>query len=187
MPTRWNSWYGMLNRLCEFEDAVALFLVTYKDCKIKLSAEEWDLIKELTLVFRPLYTATNELSGEKFTTISKIIPLTSRLMDLYSKPKEKESTLSKEIRKMIHDGLKTQFKDIESELLTIATIFDPRFKTQFFKKTKRQAAINLAKSDVMNEANDVDVEAIEEDEIEQPISSNVSFNLHFFPCPSAEC
>ena len=184
----------MLNRAREMEDAVVHFLATYKGIEIRLSTEEWDLIKELTVVFRPLYTATLEMCGEKFTTISKVFPLSSRLITLYSKPNEKDSQQPKEVRKMIYESLKKQFKDVESnDLYTNATVFDPRFKTSFFKQYKKSSIINSAKSDVLEEAEAMakdDVVAMEdEDEIDDtPTASDVSVKsrcVFFFP--SIEC
>ena len=134
------------------KDAVILFLATYKDNSEKITVKEWNLIAELRIVFRPLYAATIELSGEKFTTLSKVLPLTSRLLTFYAKINHNDSLEAKEVRKSIHDSLKVQFKEVESnELLTNATIFDPRFKDYFFKKTKRQEAISNAKYDAHRE------------------------------------
>ena len=150
------------------KDALVLFLANYKDANCeKLSNDEWALIEELTIVFRPLYTATLELSGEKFTTLSKVLPLTSKLLAIYSKPNPKDSPQAKEVRKTIHDGLKSQFKDVEtSDTITNATIFDPRFKDYFFKKTKRSWAIAAAKSDALYEA------SIDTDEIIASLNDN---------------
>ena len=157
MPVRWNSFYAMLNRANEMKDALVLFLASYKDDDSeKLSNDEWTLIEELIVVFRPLYTATLELSGEKFTTLSKVLPLTTKLLEIYStKPNPNDSPQAKEVRKMIHDSLKNQFKDVETnETITNATIFDPRFKDYFFKKSKCHSAISAAKLDALSEASD---------------------------------
>ena len=152
MPVRWNTFYSMLKRILEMKDAMVLFMANYKDAD-KLDGEEWALIEELTIVFRPLYTATLELSGEKFTTISKVLPLTSKLLGIYSKPNPKDTPQAKEVRKAIYESLKIQFKDVESnDILTNATLFDPRFKDYFFKKTKRTSAICTAKLDALKEA-----------------------------------
>ena len=54
----------------------------------RLIPSEWTLAKELITILEPLYLATMELNGEKFTSISKIIPLTQRLMDIYIEDNE---------------------------------------------------------------------------------------------------
>lgn len=80
--TRWNSFYSSLERFVELKDALELFFA--KECKEhQLSAEEWTLAEQLVKVLRPLYEATMEISGEKFTSISKVIPLVNRLIEIY--------------------------------------------------------------------------------------------------------
>ena len=152
MPVRWNTFYSMVNRAREMKDPMVLFSASYKDCE-KLSTEEWDLIEELTIIFKPLYSATLELSAEKFTTLSKVLPLTNKLLAIYGKANPDDSPKAKEVRKTIYEGLKNQFKDVESnEMICNATLFDPRFKDYFFKKTKRTSAILAAKLDAVREA-----------------------------------
>ena len=160
------------------KDAIVLFLAgkSNKDA-IQITEKEWELIQELTIVYRPLKTATNELSGEKFTTLSKVIPLATRLLDLYSKQNDEESDEAQAVRKLIYESLKKQFKDVDSsEMLTCATLFDPRFKDQYFtpKSLIRSAAIYAAKHEAQKEATE-EPEVVEGNEDnDEPSEPNVS-------------
>ena len=80
--TRWNSFWEAADRFIELKDALELFWSRY--CKdFKLTEDEWTLLKELCETLGPLYAATLELSSEKHCSISKIIPLTNRLLSIY--------------------------------------------------------------------------------------------------------
>ena len=168
----------MLDRFWKMKDAVVLFLASKSNKDgIQITEAEWELIGELTVVFRPLKTATNELSAEKFTTLSKVIPLATRLTELYSKPNPHESDEAQGIRKMIYESLKKQFKDYDSsEILSSATLFDPRFKDQYFKPKSliRSAAIYAAKDEALKEATE-EPEIVGDDENnDEPSEENVS-------------
>ena len=49
----------------------------------ELTKQEWSLLHELLKALEPMYEATMELQGEKFTSVSKIIPLTQSLLEVY--------------------------------------------------------------------------------------------------------
>ena len=69
-------------RFLKLKEALKMFFT--RECtEYALTEEEWTLIEELVEVLKPLFLATQELSGEKFTSISKVIPLTQSLLDIY--------------------------------------------------------------------------------------------------------
>ena len=80
--TRWNSFWEAMDRFLDLREALEYFWLRY--CKeFKLTETEWTLLKELCEVLGPLYAATLELSSEKHTSISKVVPLTNRLLSIY--------------------------------------------------------------------------------------------------------
>ena len=170
VKTRWNSVYLMAVRALEMRQALVLFFDEYSiDEEEKLTDEDWKLLKTLTAVLRPLYLVTLELSAEKMTTISKVIPVYSILLDAYSTKVRNEE----KYRKMLLDALNHHFKDIEAQdVYTNATIFDPRYKNVAFStRDKANQAEKQAKSDAMKavsieseEGNDDEDESDEERE-----------------------
>lgn len=153
VKTRWNSFYNMIQRVQDMKDVMVLYFDKYKvDNTNKLTDADWSLIESLLPVFRPLYLATNELSAEKYTTLSKVIPMIRQLMSTYSANRANENTLLKEVRKTILESLKAKFKDLETDsIYTNSSIFDPRFKDLVFStKAKALAAVSQAKNDAIN-------------------------------------
>lgn len=151
VATRWNSFYLMLDRLREFKDALILYFAQY-NIEEPLDEEDWMLIEELCVVLRPLLLATNELSAEKFTTLSKVVPMISLLQETYSKPGVNESETTKMVRKVVADGLKDKFKGIETDqTYANATILDPRFKNLAFPtKSTGSLGVKSAKLDAVS-------------------------------------
>ena len=152
VDTRWNSFYLMMDRIRECKDGLILYLVQYNvDKENVLDEDDWELIEELCVILRPLWLATKELSGEQFTTLSKVVPMISQLLEAYTKNSPGESETAKEVRKLVADGLKKHFNGIDTDpTYTNATIYDPRFKNLVFStKSKGEQAVKLAKIDAV--------------------------------------
>ena len=153
VKTRWNSVYLMANRALEMRRALVLF---FDEINIasdeKLSNEDWKLLETLKTILRPLYLVTLELSSEKMTTLSKVLPVYSILHDAYSA--DVQSREEKEYRKILLDGLKHHFKELDTrEVYTNSMIFDPRYKSVAFStKSKALLAEKEAKADAMKTA-----------------------------------
>lgn len=74
VPTRWNSTFAMIDRFIDLSDIVGTLLLKYRNV-IMLSGDELSELKELSRVLKPLDHATRELSSEKTTSASKVIPM----------------------------------------------------------------------------------------------------------------
>lgn len=80
--TRWNSFWEAAVRFLELKEALIIYWTRY--CKdFKLTETEWTLLSEMCEVLGPVYAVTLELCAEKHTSISKIVPLTNRLLSIY--------------------------------------------------------------------------------------------------------
>lgn len=148
VKTRWNCVYHMFERAMEMKDALTLFFTEYKlNPEDILKSNDYKLIDEILPVLKPLYLITLELSGEKVTTLSKVIPLVNILYGSYSTEKA-ESKQAKDFRKLVLEHLNKQFPAIEfEEVFACSTVLDPRFKNiPFQTTTKAQNAVSLAKS-----------------------------------------
>ena len=151
----------MIERCLEMKDALILYFVEHKiDKSDILSEEDWSLLEELKLVLRPLYQATNELSAEKFTTLSNVVPMVNSLLQAYAPKNDKsESETAKKCRSLIHESLKAKFNDIETnEIYTNSCLFDPRYKNVVFtSKLKAQKAVEAAKKDAIENLEELEV------------------------------
>ncbi|KAJ8940715.1 hypothetical protein NQ318_009118 [Aromia moschata] len=66
VDTRWNSLLIMLERLLEIKDPLSVAIT---------NASDWSVISDCLPVLKPLELTTTELSGEKYVTMSSVIPL----------------------------------------------------------------------------------------------------------------
>ncbi|KAJ8933560.1 hypothetical protein NQ314_013934 [Rhamnusium bicolor] len=80
VATRWNSTYYMIERFSELEEPLrtTMALVTTKELLI-VSIEEWDFLKEMIKVLKPLETVTTYISGQNYVTASSLIIITDGL------------------------------------------------------------------------------------------------------------
>ncbi len=131
VPTRWNSLYEMFQRFLDLKDAVTLLLAQPgldKDM-LPLSSSTWDDIDQAVKLLKPCYEATVELSGEKVSTGSKVIPLSKVLMANYAaaERESEEGSTRKELAHHILRNLNWRFEDVEDvRILAMATLVDPR-------------------------------------------------------------
>ncbi|KAL1426821.1 hypothetical protein MTO96_017963 [Rhipicephalus appendiculatus] len=72
--TRWNSEHAMLSRLVESRDAVSLEIATSETSVSCRSPSEWNVAASLVQILQPIADATTDLSGQKYGTMSSVIP-----------------------------------------------------------------------------------------------------------------
>ena len=162
----------MINRALEFKDALILYFIQVKMNRSEaLDEDDWKLMEEMSGILKHLYIATKELSAEKTTTLSKVIPMINILLNAYSPSPEfeiEESSDAKELRNVVYESLKARFSSIESEdIYSNATIFDPRFKNLVFTtQYKAKQAVCHAKSEAIKVAS--------EDIKDHPLENNES-------------
>ncbi|KAL1514400.1 hypothetical protein ABEB36_003661 [Hypothenemus hampei] len=75
VPTRWNSTYYMMERFLDLQSFINDTIIKHKSSPPMLSGMELSIVTGVIPVLRPLEAATKEISAEKYTTSSKVIPL----------------------------------------------------------------------------------------------------------------
>lgn len=84
-------------------------------------------------MLKPFETITAEISGEKYPTISKVIPMIYLLRGKINELNP-ESDIGKHLKKYILQEITTRFSNIENNKhYAIATILDPRFRKLYFE------------------------------------------------------
>ena len=141
--TRWNSTLDMLESyiwqhteitgvLCKAGKAT-LCLAEPDDDKAE---DEVAKVKETIETLQPMKEATQELSGESFTTLSKVLPLVTAL-------KKKTEKQTSPLATALFTELSLRFDEfLTQEYLKISTALDPRFKSrkveaEIFKTLKK--------------------------------------------------
>lgn len=75
VPTRWNSDLIMKERLVNIKAPLSATMSTLARAPNYLNASEWKIIEDCTNILKPFQIMTAELSGEKYPTLSVVIPL----------------------------------------------------------------------------------------------------------------
>lgn len=83
-PTRWNSAFYMLERFILLSEIIARVLFQLDTAPQNLTSLEIKIIKESIILLKPFEQITREISGEKFMTASKIIPIRTILKKIWS-------------------------------------------------------------------------------------------------------
>jgi hypothetical protein len=75
VSTRWNSCLLMMERLQHIKVPLSAAMSNLSGTPPLLSSDDWAVLKKCTSILKPMEALTTELSGEKYTTMSMIIPL----------------------------------------------------------------------------------------------------------------
>ena len=130
--TRWNSTFYMLERFLNLHKSANRVLSDYLKADLQLQKHELELLCDAVDALRPFEEATREMSGEKFSTVAKVIPMVNGLkIQLNKKLQKKPSSLIAQLQK----NLCTRFPCPEDQFIwASSTYLDPRFKHLSFKK-----------------------------------------------------
>lgn len=131
VSTRWNSAYYMLERFVALEDPIRSAIALLNKNLPILSVEEWQFLKEIVQILRPMENLTTFISGQNYLTASSAIILTDGILNIYENLKNQNFLpLGLDLIKSILEGIRTRLGDLEnSNSLTLATFLDPRYKT----------------------------------------------------------
>lgn len=129
---RWNSTYDMAERFVALIDAVSSVLLKRLKARPMINAEAVAQLKEIITILQPLKIVTTELCGEQYVTSSRVIPAVHCLHRALTEIKT-ELTMGSALKGNIINELERRFKDnIDTPLLFIPTLLDPRFKELYF-------------------------------------------------------
>ncbi|CAH0698531.1 unnamed protein product [Spodoptera exigua] len=132
ISTRWNSTYYLQERLLEQRRAVSLYIADHNKLG-NLTPQQWNLMEQCIILLKPFEEIT-KITSSGLSCISEVIPHVAVLMRYI----QKEET-SRKVPNLLQflTSLKTQlqqrFEHLDENLkYFLATLLDPRFKTNFF-------------------------------------------------------
>ena len=146
VPTRWNSAYLMVERMVALKRPILVYLSNHSELPT-ISAKEWQLSERFLHVLKPFFDLTKEMSAEA-SSLSSVIPSIAAL-ELFLTKTGHDSGVQK-TRQALLEALRNRFLSnsagpgtkhlnvMEEKHYVTATVIDPRFKTQFFKKAEDQ-------------------------------------------------
>ena len=130
VETRWNSIYSMIESF--MKQRIQVSTVLTKHNKAGLTPGQVKTIEEALVVLKPFLDVTQEISSEKYTSISKVIPIVKILTKFLN---SKQSVLAANLKEQINE----YFADVEAEKFTVySTFLDPRFKEIMLSKKAKQ-------------------------------------------------
>ncbi|CAG9840810.1 unnamed protein product [Diabrotica balteata] len=128
VSTRWNSTLTMMERLLLLKDPLSAIIVSLPNVPPFLTIAEWEIISDLVPVLKPAELMTSELSGARYSTMSRIIPLVRGIQHLLMNKKTK-SPPGKSLKDGLLDVISRRLCMLETnQLCAKATFLDPRFK-----------------------------------------------------------
>ncbi|KOC70165.1 Zinc finger BED domain-containing protein 1 [Habropoda laboriosa] len=145
--------YLMLTRFTELRLVLPAVLAEICNRNIEqLTFKEWQIIQDAIKILKLFHEAANELSGEKYVTISKVILIVHCITAI--KKKKQENNVTPQVTTFISNllnELNYRFKDIDKEsIYAISTMLDLRYKDIAFTSKE---AVKLAKNYSINEYN----------------------------------
>lgn len=133
--TRWNSCLTMIERLINIKNPLSAAISSLRRAPNGLTATEWDLIEDCAPILKPFEYITSELSGEKYPTLSLIIPLIRGLQYTVKsiKPETGSGVL---LQNTLLDVVARRLGSLEkNKIVAKSTFLDPRLKKTAFGLT----------------------------------------------------
>ena len=94
-----------------------------------------DVLESIDKALSPLHELTDALSGEKYVTVSAVIPMIELLKSKILKVDPADSQLTRSLKNLIKNDLSRRYVDDEvTSLLDITSVLDPRFKVKYVRK-----------------------------------------------------
>ena len=133
----------MIERLHHIKDCITLLLAKNQDMP-QITTDEWQLADDLLNLLAPLEDITRKLCTDNMATISMVIPsLFTANKALGSLTIRCQTALR--FRVVLIDALKGRFTGVEVDpIYQIATLLDPRFKANGFRKAEHSDEAKLA-------------------------------------------
>jgi len=133
VATRWNQVYYMCERFLELKEVVNQILLKHLNGPHMLNAQEIENIKEMVNILKILEKVTKEISGQRYATMSLVIPIISCIRDNLS-AMSPSFRIGIELKNALSAEVKRRFEFIEQNfLLSVSTLLDPRFKNIHFR------------------------------------------------------
>ncbi|KAL7292600.1 hypothetical protein TKK_0013731 [Trichogramma kaykai] len=136
--TRWDSCYDMFERLEHLRVPLEGVWSQYKNIP-RLTSSDFDDIHSYIQLFKPIKEATKTMSGEKYCTVAKIIPIVTLLKEtLENEQFCSTGTYGDDVLEL-HRSVCYRFKEyLDNDMLWLAMILNTKIKNKLFKEHQIQ-------------------------------------------------
>ncbi|XP_076659022.1 E3 SUMO-protein ligase ZBED1 [Halictus rubicundus] len=133
VPGQWKSTYLMLCNLLDLRSILSVVLTDLSHRGVlRIAQDEWEIVSGVIQVLKPIYEATEEVSGDSNVAISKIIPIVHCIQAALENQGELPADVTL-LRVNLLNELAARFEDIETHpVYSFATFLDPRYKNIAF-------------------------------------------------------
>jgi len=101
---------------------------------LALTWQDMDVLESVNKALSPLVEFTDALSGEQYVSVSYLKPVLHLFNEQVLKAQDDDTQLTKDIKVRILDYLNEKYADQSTqELLDMASLLDPRFKTTYIE------------------------------------------------------
>ncbi|EOY09496.1 Ac-like transposase THELMA13 [Theobroma cacao] len=132
VPTRWNSTFLMLESALYFRLGFSHLEISDSNFKHSPSRDEWDRIEKLSKFLSVFYEITCVFSGTKYPTADLHFPSIFMARMILEEHMSGDDVYLKNMATQMFVKFKKYWSQF-SLILTIAVIFDPRYKIQFME------------------------------------------------------
>lgn len=134
VETRWNSTFYMIQRYLEQNELVTTTLCLLGKHNMCLNDNELALLQSSINVLEIFEEATRELSSEKVTSLSKVLPMIRGIQTCLNSLAATDGMCA--LGQQLQEQMKRRFATVEDSFaLTAATMLDPRFKKAPFSES----------------------------------------------------
>ena len=98
--------------------------------------QDLDVLQEIDSAISPLSSLTDILSGERYVTVSAVLPMLHILDTDLLKEDITDTELTKDIKHRVVEDIKGHYSKLDdtvNQILQVATYLDPRFKVKYFE------------------------------------------------------
>lgn len=137
-PTRWGSRQKMIERFLEQEKVISRILAGDRKTRHLVPAwQDLEVLESIDKAIKPLQEFTDALSGESYVSVSCVKPVLHLFRTSLLQPQEGDLRLTTTIKGKILNYLEEKYREPENdELLDMASLLDPRFRTTYITPSK---------------------------------------------------
>lgn len=151
-PTRWGSRQTMIQRVLEQERAISHVLKDDKKSRhLVPSWQDLDVLEAVNKALGPLQDFTDALLGERYVSVSYLKPVLKLFNASILAEEENDTRLTKDVKRHILADLNEKYSDpLVDDLLDMASLLDPRFRTKYVDEEKVERVLSRAVEEIVS-------------------------------------
>ncbi|KYN06411.1 Zinc finger BED domain-containing protein 4, partial [Cyphomyrmex costatus] len=170
VPTRWNSTFYMIERFLLLREYIYPVMLKCPTFPEMITNDKFEILKDVITILQPIELVTKKISGDKYPTVSIIIPIIRCMKESLSNCIPTTNNVHRyNFKRNILSEIERRFHNIERyNTLVIATLLDPRFKKLHFRQPLNVSSaisrINILMQDLSKNTNSETISISSRDE-----------------------